>query len=220
MEKLTAKILNEVTKLYFESENVMKKDGGWPGHTAFYNPDGDNVYLSKISIDYKAKKVPSEKVRIAKLKEEIKKRFNDPGWGVKKGIESHYKLQLRLAQKIVGKLLWYSKRDGNGIIKTINDREFYFDKSVVTKSLLKLLENNEVKFLKFNKNSKISDCLCACDVQSFKSKNGKIENLFENKNELEDKMRKLSSKVNKLDSELEDLDRKSREIKMKNVRMY
>jgi len=220
MQVLTKKVLNEITEIYFQSENVMEKNNGWKGFNGFYKPDGDNIFLSKISLSFKVKKIPSKKIRFSKLKKEIAKRFDDPGWNVKKGIEQHYDYKKREAKKIVGQLLWWSKRDGNGIIKTVNDKEYYFDSSVISKPLLKKLNNKEVILLKFFKNKEIKDCLAACEVTTFKSKSSKIEKVFNDKKELENKMRKLAAETNKLDGEFEKMEQASRNIKMKNVRMY
>lgn len=45
-------VIDEITNVYFESENILKKNGGWPGYNVFYNPREDFIFLPKISISY------------------------------------------------------------------------------------------------------------------------------------------------------------------------
>ncbi len=45
--------------------------------------------------------------------------------------KSHnYPGTLKLGQKIIGFVLWWSERDGNGVIQDRSGNEFYFDRSV------------------------------------------------------------------------------------------
>lgn len=59
-----------------------------------------------------------------------------------------------------GKVLWWSERDGNGVIKDVLGNEYYFDSSV-NKTGFVPVRGMKVEF---NLNSKIKNCLCACDV--------------------------------------------------------
>lgn len=63
--------------------------------------------------------------------------------------------------KLTGKILWYSERDGNGIIRDDNGLEFYFDSSVWKD------ENVPEKRLEvsFVLNEAIKDCRCAKNVK-------------------------------------------------------
>ena len=104
MKKIPIKILNEITQIYFGSENIKEKEGGWLGYIAFYNPQGDNIHLMKISISYETKILPPKEKRIKELKKEIKKRFEDPCWNLKGSIKEHYAYHNKLSQKkTVGK---------------------------------------------------------------------------------------------------------------------
>jgi len=64
--------------------------------------------------------------------------------------------------ELIGRVLWWSDRDENGIIVDPNGNEFYFDRSV-----LKLKTRQQIKrhsVVTFNYNQSIRDCLCACNV--------------------------------------------------------
>lgn len=59
---------------------------------------------------------------------------------------------------MIGIVLWFDKRDGNGIVK-FEDKEYYIDSSVI---------NGEVKrgdTVKFEINDNIKDCLCGKNVE-------------------------------------------------------
>ena len=63
----------------------------------------------------------------------------------------------------VGKILWWDSKDKNGIIKTGDGKKYYFDFSV-----LKIIQLDRIKaraLVTFEVNSKITSCLCACDVR-------------------------------------------------------
>lgn len=60
-----------------------------------------------------------------------------------------------------GKILWYSERDRNGIIKDCLGNEFYFDISVVMDKQDKFSRGDSVFF---HLNKKILDCSCATNV--------------------------------------------------------
>lgn len=63
----------------------------------------------------------------------------------------------------IGRVLWWSERDENGIIVDPNGNEFYFDRSVLTLKPRQVIKRKSV--VTFNINQSISDCLCACNVQ-------------------------------------------------------
>ena len=62
-----------------------------------------------------------------------------------------------------GKILWVSKRDGNGIIVTDDRKEWYFDTSVCPN--FKSLKSCDI--VTFEHNDKIKDCRCAKNVVKF-----------------------------------------------------
>lgn len=62
--------------------------------------------------------------------------------------------------QLTGRILWYCERDGNGIILTPDNKEWYFDSSV-----LKFTYTRNATLVTFDHNTKISDCRCACNVQ-------------------------------------------------------
>lgn len=64
--------------------------------------------------------------------------------------------------ELIGRVLWWSERDENGILVDPHGNEFYFDRSV-----LKLRPKQQIKrnvVVTFYYNESISDCLCACKV--------------------------------------------------------
>ena len=63
-----------------------------------------------------------------------------------------------------GKILWYSERDKNGIIKTSEGVEYYFDISVVKDRKLDF-KRGEDNLVTFQLNEKIKDCRCAKNVE-------------------------------------------------------
>lgn len=63
---------------------------------------------------------------------------------------------------LFGRVLWWSERDGNGIIVDPHGNEFYFDSSVLKKSNSSKISRNKLVFFELNKS--IKDCLCAKNV--------------------------------------------------------
>lgn len=76
--------------------------------------------------------------------------------------------------EILGTVLWWDSRDGNGIIKDDKDNRYYFDTSVL-QSLPKTFKPGTK--VTFQKNSAIKDCLCACNVYAIltRKKTGAIQ---------------------------------------------
>ena len=66
-------------------------------------------------------------------------------------------------RKFAGTVLWWSERDGNGIITDANDNEWYFDGSVV--NVADMGSSTHGKQVTFEHNELIEDCLCACKVK-------------------------------------------------------
>ena len=64
-----------------------------------------------------------------------------------------------------GRILWYDKRDGNGIIKDSKNNEFYFDDSVLKTEAIR------DKIVLFNVNENIKECACATDVHDLDAAN-------------------------------------------------
>lgn len=64
--------------------------------------------------------------------------------------------------QLVGRILWWNERDGNGVIEDHDGREFYFDVSV---SLVRASSLKRNQIVTFQLNSSISDCPCACKVK-------------------------------------------------------
>lgn len=62
---------------------------------------------------------------------------------------------------LIGKVLWWDERDGNGIIKDAAGKKYYFDTSVLD-SKPKIVSSG--KIVRFEINKKIKDSLCACSV--------------------------------------------------------
>lgn len=63
----------------------------------------------------------------------------------------------------IGRVLWWSDRDENGIIVDHKGNEFYFDRSVLNLKKSQSIKRKSV--VTFNINQSISDCLCACNIQ-------------------------------------------------------
>lgn len=65
--------------------------------------------------------------------------------------------------EFTGFILWWSDRDKNGIIKTSDNKEWYFDSSVIKfepwETTLKRAQ------VIFEHNEKITDCRCAYNVR-------------------------------------------------------
>lgn len=63
---------------------------------------------------------------------------------------------------LIGKVLWWDERDGNGIIKDADGKKYYFDSSVFEQRPKAKISSG--KIVKFEINRKIKDTLCACRV--------------------------------------------------------
>lgn len=63
----------------------------------------------------------------------------------------------------IGIVLWWSLREGNGIIIGEDKKEYYFDRSVLSNEI----SNNIKRMMKvsFLENYKIKDCLCAKEIK-------------------------------------------------------
>lgn len=61
----------------------------------------------------------------------------------------------------LGRILWWSVREQNGIIVDIHGNEFYFDISVLSKTTI-MPKSDDV--LHFSQNGNITDCLCAHNI--------------------------------------------------------
>ena len=79
--------------------------------------------------------------------------------------------------ELIGRVLWWSEIDGNGIIVDLQGNEFYFDSSV-----LKLRPGQSVKrnlVVTFSLNNRVKECLCGRNVKiPTKSKSKIIEKKF------------------------------------------
>lgn len=64
--------------------------------------------------------------------------------------------------ELIGRVLWWSERDGKGIIVDPSGNEFYFDSSVLNLKPKQIIKRKSV--VTFNVNDKISHCLCAHKV--------------------------------------------------------
>lgn len=69
-----------------------------------------------------------------------------------------------MSNKIIGKVIWFDKRDGNGVIKSTlgtkfkREVKFYTDTSAINEPI----KAGDV--VSFEHNSEIRDCLCAKNV--------------------------------------------------------
>lgn len=68
---------------------------------------------------------------------------------------------------MIGKILWYSERDKNGIIVSDN-KEYYFDISVVKDRSMPAFPDYKQADVSFELNEKITDCRCAKNVTLIK----------------------------------------------------
>jgi hypothetical protein len=68
-----------------------------------------------------------------------------------------------MENQAVGKILWWSDKNENGIIVDPKGNEFYFDRSVLHLTKRQKIERKAV--VTFEHNSRINDCLCACNVR-------------------------------------------------------
>ena len=82
--------------------------------------------------------------------------------------------------ELVGRVLWWSDRDENGIIVDPNGNEFYFDRSVLKLKPTQVVERKSI--VTFNINQSISDCLCACNVQMKQKVSKKTNSISRTKN--------------------------------------
>lgn len=65
--------------------------------------------------------------------------------------------------ELIGRVLWWSEKNENGIIVDPTGNEFYFDRSVLNLKPRQKIERKAV--VTFEYNSRINDCLCAHKVQ-------------------------------------------------------
>ncbi len=65
--------------------------------------------------------------------------------------------------ELIGRVLWWSERDENGIIVDPIGNEFYFDRSVLSLKQGQVIKSKSI--VTFNYNDSITDCLCACRVK-------------------------------------------------------
>lgn len=65
--------------------------------------------------------------------------------------------------ELIGRVLWWSDKDENGIIVDPNGNEFYFDRSVLKLKPSQTIERKSI--VTFAINQSVNDCLCACNVQ-------------------------------------------------------
>lgn len=73
---------------------------------------------------------------------------------------------MELTQFLGGRVLWFSERDGNGVIITNDGTEFYTDTSVIKTE--RPLKRNDLVI--FEHNESIKHCICAKNVQFKESK--------------------------------------------------
>ena len=66
---------------------------------------------------------------------------------------------------LTGNILWYSERDKNGIIRTSDGKEWYFDISVVNGRKMPSFPEYKQALVSFTHNTAIKDCRCAKDVK-------------------------------------------------------
>ena len=64
---------------------------------------------------------------------------------------------------LIGRVLWWSERDENGIVVDPSGNEFYFDRSVLNIKLNQKIKRNSI--ITFSYSKSIKDCLCACNVR-------------------------------------------------------
>lgn len=66
------------------------------------------------------------------------------------------------------KLIWFSERDGNGIVQDTDGNEYYIDTSVLKFDKSLLTKNSVSRHgleLLVDRNFKIKDCLCGTNVR-------------------------------------------------------
>ncbi len=82
--------------------------------------------------------------------------------------------------ELMGRVLWWSEKNENGVIVDLNGNEFYFDRSVLKLKPQQKIERKSV--VTFEHNTLIHDCLCANKVQlTSASKNKTIERHLKNR---------------------------------------
>jgi len=65
--------------------------------------------------------------------------------------------------ELIGRVLWWSDKDENGIIIDPMGNEFYFDRSVLSSKQREKIKDEAL--VTFHFNHSIKDCLCACNVK-------------------------------------------------------
>lgn len=65
--------------------------------------------------------------------------------------------------ELIGRVLWWSEKNENGIIVDPTGNEFYFDRSVLHLKPTQTIKRKEVVI--FHYNDRVSDCLCAREVK-------------------------------------------------------
>ena len=79
--------------------------------------------------------------------------------------------------ELIGRVLWWSERDENGIIVDTSGNEFYFDRSVLDLKPRQKIKRKTVVL--FHYNDQVADCLCAHRVKvPTASKKKKFEKQF------------------------------------------
>lgn len=69
---------------------------------------------------------------------------------------------------LVGKVLWWSSRDGKGVIEDPHGNEYYFDSSVINAS--KGIRVRAGTIVKFEINKNIKGTLCACNIATLNAR--------------------------------------------------
>jgi|SaaInlStandDraft_6_1057023.scaffolds.fasta_scaffold557786_1 hypothetical protein len=65
--------------------------------------------------------------------------------------------------ELIGRVMWWSERDENGIVIDPKGNEFYFDRSVLSLKPKQTIKMNLV--VTFDYNESVKDCLCACNIR-------------------------------------------------------
>lgn len=83
--------------------------------------------------------------------------------------------------ELIGRVLWWSEKDENGIIVDPNGNEFYFDRSVIHLKPKQTIERKSVVIFQYN--DAVRDCLCAHNVElPTANKKKAIEKQYEHQN--------------------------------------
>jgi len=73
-----------------------------------------------------------------------------------------------MKQKIIGKVLWWDKKYGHGIVEDKDCNEYYIDNSVLNpRSLSETLKKGTL--VSFVLNELIKDCRCGKDLQEIRN---------------------------------------------------